>query len=191
MESALIISSTDTSVAFFTQLLNAASVKQITAFQSCAEARRILLECDFDLVIINAPLRDETGETFARNIASRGLSQVILVVKNEHFDAVSAICENDGVLVVAKPINKSIFWSVLTLAKSAQTRLKRMQAENENLKQKIEDIRIVDKAKWILISHMNMNEQEAHRYLEKQAMDTRVTKRIVAEIILKTYENQR
>ena len=52
----------------------------------------------------------------------------------------------------------------------------------------MEDIRLVDRAKCILISQMDMREEEAHRYLEKQAMDRRTTKRAVAEGILKTYE---
>jgi len=189
MESALIVSYTDKSTAFFTEILNAAAITQITALKSVGEARRLLLERDFDLVIVNAPLRDETGETLSRHIASKGISQVILVVKSEHFDAVSAICENDGVLTVAKPTNKAFFWSALTLAKSAGSRMKRMQAENTKLKQKIEDIRIIDRAKCILISYMNMSEQEAHRYIEKQAMDMRANKRAIAEGILKTYEN--
>ena len=188
MESALIISSTDKSAVFLSEILAAASIKQITALQSCGEARRLLLERDFDLVVVNAPLRDESGESLSRYIASKGASQVILIVKNEYFDAVSAVCEDDGVLTVSKPVNKAVFWSALTLAKSAHGRIKRIQIENAELKQKIEDIRIVDRAKWILISYMNMNEKEAHRYIEKQAMDLRTTKRAIAEGILKTYE---
>ncbi len=188
LESALIVSCTEKSTAYFTELLNTASIKQTTALQSCAEARRTFLEHDFDLVLVNAPLRDETGEMFARNIAAKGISQVILVVKSEYFDAVSAICEDDGVLTVAKPINRTVFWSALTLAKSARNRIKRIQTENEKLKQRIEDIRIVDRAKWILVSCMDMSEQEAHRHIEKQAMDMRSTKRTIAEEILKTYE---
>ena len=189
MESALIVSCMEKSTAFFTEMLNAASYGQIIALQSCGEARRLLLAQDFDLVVINAPLRDESGESLSRHIASKGISQVVLVVKNEFFDAVSAICEDDGVLVVAKPVNKAVFWSALKLAKAAQSRLARMQTENSKLKQKIEDIRIVDRAKCILISYLNMSEQEAHRYIEKQAMDTRQQKREIAEGILKTYEN--
>ena len=189
MDSALIVSCTEKAAAFFSEQLNAASFKQITALQSCSEARRLLLERDFDLVILNAPLRDETGESFARNIASKGTAQVVLVVKSEHFDAISAVCEDDGVLVVARPINKTVFWSALAFAKSAGNRMKRMQTENEQLKQKIEDIRIVDRAKCLLISCMNISEQEAHRAIEKQAMDMRSTKRAIAEEILKTYES--
>lgn len=189
MESALIVSCTEKSIAYLTEILNAASYNHIVVLQSCGDARRLLLEREFDLVIINAPLHDESGESLSRYIASKGISQVILVVKSEYFDAVSAVTEDDGVLVVAKPINKVVFWSVLQLARAAGKRLTRMQAENSKLKQKIEDIRVIDRAKCILISHLNMSEQEAHRYMEKQAMDMRQTKRDIAEGILKTYEN--
>ena len=147
------------------------------------------MECDFDLVIINAPLADETGESLSRHIASKGISQVILAAESEYFDAITAVCENDGVLTVEKPIAKPAFWTALALAKSAQSRYKRLHSENNQLKQRIETIRIVDRAKYILISCMNMTEQEAHRHIEKQAMDLRSTKRAVAEEVIKTYEN--
>ena len=188
MESALIVSRTKTSVAYFAKVLNADSCEQIVTLQSCGEARRLLSERDFDLVIINAPLQGESGESLSIHIASKGVSQVILVVNSEYFDEVSAATEDEGILVVARPINNNIFWATLKLAKSTQSRLKKMQAENSKLKQKIEDIRIVDRAKCILISHLNISEQEAHRFLEKQAMDMRTTRRAIAEGVLKTYE---
>ncbi|MDR0930197.1 MAG: ANTAR domain-containing protein [Clostridiales bacterium] len=60
--------------------------------------------------------------------------------------------------------------------------------ENTKLNQKIEDIRIIDRAKLVLISYLKMTEDEAHKYIEKQAMNTRRTRRAVAESVLKTYE---
>ncbi|MCL2056530.1 MAG: ANTAR domain-containing protein [Oscillospiraceae bacterium] len=189
MESALIVSGAEKSSGLFAEQLRAASINHIAAVPTCGEARRLLLEQDFDLVIVNTPLGDESGEEFSRYTASKGISQVILVVKSEIFDAVSASVEGDGVLTISKPMNKTIFWSALTLAKSAWRSVRRVQDENAKLKQKIEDIRIIDRAKCILISYMNMSEQEAHRYIEKQAMDLRSTRRIVAEGVLKTYES--
>lgn len=188
MDSALIVSSTEKGTAFFTELLGEAAVKNIVALKSCAEARRLLLERDFDIVLINAPLQDETGEKFARNVSVKGFSQVILIVQNEYFDAVTAACESDGVLTIAKPVNRALFWTALQMAKSLQSKMMLMQAENAKLKQKIEDIRVVDRAKWILVSQMNMSEQDAHRFIEKQAMDMRKARREIAESILKTYE---
>ena len=189
MESALIASHSDKSIVFFTEMLDEAAFDQIVTTRSCGELRRVLLERDFDLVIINAPLSDESGEGLARYITSKGVSQVILIVRSDHFDDISAVCEDDGVMVIARPISRAAFWSALKLAKATQSRLKRMQTENSRLKQKIEDIRIVDRAKYILISHLTMSEQEAHRYIEKQAMDRRTSKRLIAEGIIKTYEN--
>jgi response regulator NasT len=140
------------------------------------------------LVIIDAPLKDEFGENLARHIACKGVSQVMLAVKSEYFEAISSTCENYGILTISKPINQSLFWSALKLAIAVQSRLQQMQKENSKLKRKIEDIRIIDRAKCILISHLNLSEEEVHRAIEKQAMDMRTSKRAIAEDILKTYE---
>lgn len=188
METVLIVSSTENSITFFKEVLHSISVNKIVTAPSCLDARKLLLEYDFDLVIINAPLRDETGESLSRHIATQCISQVILVVKSEHCDEVSHAVEDYGVITIAKPVNKHVFWSALKLANATINKLKIIQAENKKLIKKIDDIRIVDRAKCILISCMNMNEDEAHKYIERQAMDMRITKTAVAERILKTYE---
>jgi len=189
MESALIVSSSEKNTALFTGFLQAASVQQVTSSQSCDSARKLILKQDFDLIIVDSPLPDGSGESFSRYAAANGVSQVILLVESESFDSVFAACEGSGVLIITKPVDKYFLWSALSLAKSVQNRVKRIQAENAQLKQQIEDIRIIDRAKCILISFMKMNEQEAHRYIEKQAMDMRSSRRIIAEGILKRYEN--
>ena len=63
-----------------------------------------------------------------------------------------------------------------------------LRDENIQLQQKIEEIRLVDRAKCALIQYLNLTEAQAHRYIEKQAMDLRLSRRQVAEAILKTYE---
>ena len=189
MDSALIVSNSSSGTSFITEMLSAASIRDVTVSKSCGEARRLLLEREFDVVVVNAPLGDESGEDLSRYIASKGISQAILVVKSEFFDEVSAVCEEDGVLTVAKPVNRTVFWSAIKLAGSAQKQIKRMQDENIKLLQKIEDIRIADRAKCLLISYMKMNEQDAHRFIEKKAMDLRTTRRLVSEEIIRTYEN--
>ena len=185
----LIVSCNEKSVSLFTDTLNAASINRITVISSAGEARRLLHEKDFDIIIIDAPLHDESGEDLARHAAAKGLPQVILAVNSEHFNAVSAVCQDEGILTISKPVDKNFFWSALSLARSVNCKLKRMQEENIKLKQKIEDIRIIDRAKCLLISYLNLTEQESHRFIEKQAMDLRSTKKSIAEEILKTYAN--
>ena len=189
MENALIVSCTKKNTAFFAELLNSASMKLVTVLESADEARRLLGVRDIDLMIVDSPLRDESGENLARHVASTDIAQVIFVVSGEHVDAVSAICEDDGVLVLPRPVNKTIFWSALKLAGATQSKLKRIQAENDKLKRQMEDMRLIHRAKCLLVFHHGMSEQQAHRLIEKQAMDRRSTKRLVAEEILKNYEN--
>ena len=57
----------------------------------------------------------------------------------------------------------------------------------ERLEQKIQDIRTIDRAKCLLIQYSGMSEEQAHRYLEKQAMDRRMTRREVAEEVLRLH----
>ena len=52
----------------------------------------------------------------------------------------------------------------------------------------MEEIRIVNRAKWLLISELKMSEEDAHRYIEKQAMDRCITRRAMAESIIRTYK---
>lgn len=189
MESALIVSNSEKINASLAEILSQASVTDITTVSNGGEARRILIEKDFDLYIVNTPLPDEFGENLALNIASREISVVILMVKAELMDEVSDRVEDYGVITIGKPISRALFWNALKLAAATHKKIKAIHNENKKLIQKIEDIRIIDRAKCILISHFSMTEPEAHRYIEKQAMDMRITRRKVAEKILSIYEN--
>jgi len=189
MDSALLVSYSEKGTDYLTRVLNEAYVTDITTVSNAGEARRLLVEKDFDLCIINTPLPDEVGVNLAISIAIKGVSEVILIIKAEYFDEVSEKVEDYGIITIAKPINKALLWNAIKLAQATHKRIRAMQSENKKLIQKIEDIRIIDRAKCILISHLSMTEPEAHRYIEKQAMDTRVTRREVAEKILRTYEN--
>ena len=170
-------------------MLQDISCRNIVDVQTCSEARYLLQEQTFELCIINAPLQDEIGEELATYISSTYASQVILIVHEEYCEKITAIVEDCGVMTVAKPLSRTLFSSALHFAKAFENKLKLMQAKNNQLAKKVQDIRIIDRAKCILISYLNMSEPEAHSYIEKQAMDTRTTKRAVAEGILKTYEN--
>lgn len=189
MENALIVSTNEKIAATLTDTLSRLGVSKILTAVSAAEARIFLAERDFDLCLINSPLADEKGEALAKSIASKGISQVLMLVKCDCFDEISSRVEDYGVITVAKPVNRELLWGALKIAEAAYKRLRAVHMENRLLLCKIEDIRIIDRAKCILISHFSMSEPEAHRCIEKQAMDMRTTKRSVAEEILKTYEN--
>jgi response regulator NasT len=188
-ENVLLVSDHGKDTASYATFLEAAAFHQITISNSCDEARELLRKQNFDIVVVNSPLQDESGENFSRYVAGQSIAHVILIVKTDLYESISSACEEDGVLTIAKPVDQSLLWGALSLIRSMQKRLKIIKSENTQLKQNIEDIRIIDRAKLILISALSMTEQEAHRYIEKQAMDIRSSRRFVAEGILKRYEN--
>lgn len=189
VESVLICSSSDKGRAFLAELLQANLFTEITTVQCGAEARRLLNQKDFELVIINAPLKDESGEELSIRVTDISLAGVLLIVKAENADDVSAKVEDNGVVVLPKPFSRGMFFQTLKLMAATRRRMLGLQRENEQLQKKIETIRLVDRAKCVLIQHLNFSEPQAHRYIEKQAMDRRISKREVAEGILKTYES--
>ena len=69
-----------------------------------------------------------------------------------------------------------------------KARLELYHRENLQLKNKINELRIVDRAKSVLMQYLNMTEAQAHHFIVKQAMNMRMTKAQIAQNILKTYE---
>ena len=66
-----------------------------------------------------------------------------------------------------------------------QMKIKRMEKESRRLKEKMQELRTIDRAKWILVDQRKMSEPDAHRYIERKAMDRCVRKIEIAEEILK------
>ncbi len=189
METILVVSSNEKVNSLIVELLKTQYFSNITAVKSGSEARRTLIDNVFDIIIINTPLIDEFGSELAINVITSTISSIILIVKSEMADEIANKVENYGVFVVPKPISKQFFFQCLKFISTSRKRILGLKNENIKLQQKIEEIRLIDRAKCVLIQYLNFTESQAHRYIEKQAMDMRITKKEIAEGILKTYEN--
>lgn len=159
----------------------------VTALSGSA-ARRTVFSDGYDIAIINTPLPDEFGLELADGIACETDCCVILIVRAEQYSELSYKCEDKGIAVLPKPLSKQSFTQTLRLMGALHNRLTGLRSENSSLKTKIDEIRMVDRAKCVLIQYLGMTEPMAHRHIEKQAMDMRVSKRRIAEDILRTYE---
>ena len=158
---------------------------------SISEAKRMTLLQDFDIVVINAPLKDESGIDFAVNIATDNSAGVLLLINNEYYEQVLDKVMEYGVLTVSKPISRQALYESLNLLVATNYRIKKVEKKNEKLTAKMEEVRIVNRAKWVLIESLGLSEEEAHRVIEKQAMDVRQSKREVAETIIRTYGTEK
>ena len=169
-------------------LLPERSFSPITKAPDVSSARRCLLERSYDLLIINAPLPDEFGTNFALDICQSTQTGVLLLVRAEQYPDVTARVCQSGVLTLQKPTSPALFCSTLQLLCATRARLRRMEQKTATLEEKMAEIRLVNRAKWVLIEQLKMTENEAHKFIERQAMDRCVTRRTIAETILATYK---
>ena len=186
--SVLIVTATDSFTEKIMPLLPVTDYWPVTVVRSIGEARRKISETAFDIVLINAPLPDDFGMRLAVDICTGSGAGVLLLVRNDQFDDIYARVVSYGVLTLSKPTSMQMVAQNLRILCATRERMRQMEAKQATVEEKIEEIRLVNRAKWLLIGELNMTEQEAHRYIEKQAMDRCVTKRAVAEQILSTYK---
>lgn len=164
------------------------SVYRPAAFAgSGGEARRALLSTAFDAVVVNCPLPDEFGHELARHAAEEGRG-VLLAVKSEVFDEISAQVCGVGVLTVSKPMSRLVFSQALSLLDACQRQVELARKESSRLRLKLDETKAVCRAKCILVECLGLTEAEAHRAVEKLAMDSRASRRAVAERIIREYE---
>lgn len=183
----LIVSATDSFTSAFTDLLPEARYSPVDTVTSISVAKRVLAEKTYDFVIINAPLPDDAGTRFAIDTCTTKQSAVLLLVENDIHAGIHDRVTEYGVFTLPKPISKVTMTHALNWLESARERLRQFEKKTISIEDKMAEIRLVNKAKWLLISELKMSEPDAHRYVEKQAMDRCVSRRFIAEEIIKTY----
>lgn len=186
--SVLVVSPAGRGADFLASVFDAPTFDPVVNALSAGEARRLLSSEQYDLIVVNSPLPDETGIDFCID-AAQGPSGVMLFVKNDIYEIVSSQCTREGIFVIPKPNTQRNVAQSVTLLCAICERLRKYEKKTRTLREKMDSIRIVNRAKWLLIERLGMTEQDAHGYIEKEAMNRRRTSREIAEEIIRMYEN--
>ena len=157
---------------------------ELTTTSDFNEARRLATERSFNIIIADSG--DGYDTDFAINLAD-SYSTILLLVPNEHFDEISYRVEGYGILTITKPFEPFYLYNMMKIAIAVQYKVQVLSSQTTKLKVKMEEIKQVNRAKMLLMQNMNMSEQEAHRYIEKEAMDRGMKKTAISEEIIKNY----
>ncbi len=185
--SVLIVSSSEKFNNDMDRMLSKAVYSPISFSTSISAARRMIAQRQYDLIIINSPLSDDFGTGFSIDCNQNGYSIVLQLVKSEHHEEISEKLMPYGVFTLIKPISRQGMLTALRWMKTARCRLNKIEKRTTSIEDKMQEIRTVNKAKWLLISVEHIEESEAHKRIEKEAMDRCVSKKIVAEEIIEKY----
>ena len=177
MGRALIVSAGASSNEYISARLAELGYTRPTIIPSGAEARRRMLESDFELIVVNAPLPDEFGHELCSSAVEKTDAGVVLLAKAAAAEQLLAPMSEQGVL------------QAIHLAAASNHRLQLLRQENARMQEKIAQVRLVSHAKCCLVEREQMSEDAAHRYIEKRAMDTRRSRAEIAQEILDSYED--
>ncbi len=144
---------------------------------------------DFDIIIISTPLEDEFGLDLAAELHGKTSASLIVITKGELAKEVQSKIKFTGAFVIGRPCSKTTLLQAVKFAEVAGESVKRLTEEKTRLEQQIEDIKIINRAKACLMEYLKLTEEQAHRHIQKQAMDLRRTQKQVALDILKMYVN--
>ena len=138
--SVLIVTASDSFVSSVMPLLPVTDYWPVTTVRSVSEARRRIVETDFDIVLINAPLPDDFGMRLAIDICTNSGAGVLLMVKSDLFNDIYAKVVSYGVITLSKPTNLQMVAQNLRILCATRERMRQMQARQATVEEKIEEI---------------------------------------------------
>jgi response regulator NasT len=148
-----------------------------------AEAVRLALETKPDLVLMDIKMPGTDGLQAAEVLAEHNVPVVLLTAFSspELVERASAA----GVFsYVVKPFNPSNLIPALRIALSLHERMTTAANEVDEITEKLETRKLVDRAKGLLTEKMKLNEPEAFRWIQKASMDRRLSMKQVAQTVI-------
>lgn len=188
MKNVLIVSKTEKTIELICQLLKEEGYCSCTAAADSQQAKKLMGEKDFDLIVISTPIADGAGIDLSVYAIDHTKAGVFLLTGAEALEKAGNRLKDKGVFTLAKPVSRPLFHQSIMVWQATKNRLDGLEKENKQLKLQVEEIKVIHRAKCVLMQCLGMTEPQAHRYLEKQAMDLRQSKKRVAEQVLNTYE---
>ena len=161
----------------------------INFVKSGSLARRSVMEKEYDIIVVNSPLPDETGIDLALDTAENSRASILLVVPKEIYEDVLERVTDLGVLVLPKPFPKGRVDKAVRFLAAIQKKSLKLEKKVLSIEEKMEELRLVSRAKILLVEKKHMSEDEAHRYIGKAAMDNGVSRKRIAEKILEDIED--
>lgn len=177
------------------------------------EAVRLVREKNPDVVVMDIKMPVMDGVTAARLINEELSAPVVMLTAFSQPDFIAEAVQAGVMAYIVKPFTPDKLFPAIEVAvhrfsqlrgfydrlsdmesnggysEDATYEVNKLRAEVEDLKQRLEDRKHVDRAKGLLMQHMGMSEQEAFRWIQKTSMDRRLTMREVSDAVIEQVVN--
>lgn len=134
-----------------------------------------------DLVILDVKMPVLDGIAAAEAIAGKRIAPVVMLTAFSQRDLVERAREAGAMSYLVKPFSQTDLVPAIEMAVSRFTEIRQLESEVADLTERLETRKAVDRAKGILQEQLSLTEPEAFRWIQKTAMDLRMSMREVAE----------
>ena len=152
----------------------------------CIRDRAVTLTRELrpDLVLLDVKMPVLDGISAADMIGSESLAPVVMLTAFSQRELVERATEAGVMAYVVKPFTVADLTPAIDVARSRWLQLRTLEGEIADLADRLETRKLVDRAKGLLMSQLSVSEPDAFRWIQKTAMDRRLSMREVAELVI-------
>lgn len=140
-----------------------------------------------DLVLLDVKMPRLDGISAAARIAEQRIAPVVILTAFSQRDLVDGARDAGAMAYLVKPFTKADLVPAIEMAVSRFAELGQLEAEVADLTERLETRKLVDRAKATLQKALEVSEPEAFRWIQKTAMDLRLSMREVAQKVVDEY----
>jgi len=137
-----------------------------------------------DLVVLDVKMPKLDGIAAAQRIAQQRIAPVVILTAFSQRDLVEQARDAGAMAYLVKPFTKNDLMPAIEMAVSRFSELQLLEAEVADLTERLETRKLVDRAKGVLQAKLELSEPDAFRWIQKTAMDLRLSMRQVAEGVI-------
>ena len=138
-----------------------------------------------DLVLMDVKMPIMDGITAAEEITKEQIAPVVLLTAFSQKELVDRAVDAGAMAYVVKPFTPNDLIPAIEVAMSRYEQIRALEKEVGTIRDQFETRKLVDRAKSLLITKMNLTEPEAFRWIQKTSMDRRLSMREVSDTIIK------
>ncbi len=164
------------------EMLTDAGYEVVAQAENGAIAIEMAKKYQPDLAILDVKMPEVDGITAAEQIIS--ISPVLMLTAFSQRELVERARDAGVMAYVVKPFSIGDLVPAIEIAISRHRQMKSLEAEVADLYERLETRKIIDRAKGILMKAMNLSEPESFNWIQKTAMDRRISMKQVAQAVI-------
>lgn len=154
-------------------------------------ALQLIFNIQPDLVILNSHLPGRNGLEVAKIVEEHRMAAVIVITEPNLQDEMKEALEHWMISYILRPVDEINLFPAVEVSVSVFKKLYRLEEENRKLKQTLENRKIIDRAKGLLIEFKGMTEPQAFKHIQKLSMDKCLPIQNIARQIITAFERKR